>query len=809
MRRNSDELRRELERKAATGDIAAKARLYAEELRSGVVTREQLLARAVATDPRVFRSITADEAARQVVVAPLLDELAAGRVTKMDLLNRAARGDDLARLALNLDRGQVSLLLSVGGFGTQVRTAAEGETALRAFFRGLGFQHDTRGAGLVSPPDPDGKMMKIAFKPKTIEIFRGRRGAWGRATTRSKIDEANSLLAEASGEEAQQKLREKKAADAEKAVVRRAKVARQKDALRATAMLISQDLTPEQRREFMFGDDSLSLTMRGLRMLPAVEAELDPEATPEKIDAGLSVDTPPIFLDSHNKGDKDWPTSHEWLDPTTGLKIEMRRRRGDKGIAILIGNVPVDPLSGGVDARRMAEAMFLSAEDDEGVEVASGYVGLSGAISKGMYSDSPAIPFVYMFQSRDMDLLRRIFRSFCRIIHAYGFSEFAAVGTDDEDRAELQQLVDAGELVIVARDRSQILLRCNAALAGAPGDTRDVPFEDPRQLKLFNRRRRNGGQKDSEEEVRLLINELEAARASSLKTMSLGMDFIRTRPEWRELTSPQYHDALVRVAKQRGGVGNMNEHAREFYAEAIIESSQVRHVGTLGYDLSSDRRYRVSPDDEIILENPETPEQRRRRRASLQSAGLCVECGDPVWRDGARYCDEHREQHRLLTARLREERDAAGLCRRCGKRRAIQTTKLCRACAEVDRSTSRSRYTRLVAKGLCGHCGQETRGGKAMCDDCMAERAARQEKTARSRARAGLCQKCGRERPLPGSTRCRRCAANQKEHSRKHYESVVARGVCSQCRERKAEKGRRKCGRCLKKDRDAARRRRA
>jgi hypothetical protein len=64
----------------------------------------------------------------------------------------------------------------------------------------------------------------------------------------------------------------------------------------------------------------------------------------------------------------------------------------------------------------------------------------AGALKKGIYSDSPVIPMVYAVMGEDYDLAKRIFRSFCRIIHAYGFHEFVAVVTAQDEYARIERV---------------------------------------------------------------------------------------------------------------------------------------------------------------------------------------------------------------------------------------------------------------------------------------------------------------------------------------------------------------------------------
>ncbi len=67
---------------------------------------------------------------------------------------------------------------------------------------------------------------------------------------------------------------------------------------------------------------------------------------------------------------------------------------------------------------------------------------------------------------------------------------------------------------------------------------------------------------------------LEAARCASMKNLTEGMDFIRGREEWFELTAPALREELVRSVEEFGGTGSMNAWARRFYEAALEESAR-------------------------------------------------------------------------------------------------------------------------------------------------------------------------------------------------------------------------------------------
>jgi hypothetical protein len=74
--------------------------------------------------------------------------------------------------------------------------------------------------------------------------------------------------------------------------------------------------------------------------------------------------------------------------------------------------------------------------------------------------------------------------------------------------------------------------------------------------------------------VEALVRALGAARCASMKNLSQGMDFIRSRQEWFELTGPALREELIRFVEDSGGTGRMNAWARQFYEAALEESAR-------------------------------------------------------------------------------------------------------------------------------------------------------------------------------------------------------------------------------------------
>lgn len=313
------------------------------------------------------------------------------------------------------------------------------------------------------------------------------------------------------------------------------KAAGRKNVLRAAAVLLSGDLTPEDRRAALSGWDR-SVREAAAGYVPEVERLLSPDATPRKIDSVLSVDSPPIFVTPSHEG---WPASHKWKDAATGLPVEVRRSE-DRNVVVMIGNLPVDPLSSEasllrfgedeepptssivacsacgqrnrVESRQAVKSMCgacraplpmivecwscgrknkfdperiedvpLCGECGESLEVEldepgktprGGFTGAAGLIR---VEGSKAQPQLYYVQSakRQQGLGRRMLRSFCRLMSAYGFGSFAARGVSSEGREFLGALERENEIEILGWQGNTALIQCTGAR------------EDPRRRRAF------------------------------------------------------------------------------------------------------------------------------------------------------------------------------------------------------------------------------------------------------------------------------------------------------------------------------------
>lgn len=303
----------------------------------------------------------------EVRAEKIREQLRARETTGERVFASALAGDEASALALGLDAPQLALLEALGGYGRSPKNTKQAEAALRAYYSAMGYTQDRYGA-LV------GGDKRIVFKDRNVEICRGRPGAWTKCESGSKLKKAEELAAKANGRLAD--LRGRREKEKKASAKRSVKRALKKNVLRAAAVFSSIDLTPEERFESLSGDLDEDFLANAQAYLPEIERTLDPDATPAQIDAALSVDTPPVFVfDEDTKKGEEWPESHKWKDATTGLPIELRRDRGGRSIAVMIGNVPVDPLTGGVDALRFAATVAQGSPPSDTSIVACGVCG--------------------------------------------------------------------------------------------------------------------------------------------------------------------------------------------------------------------------------------------------------------------------------------------------------------------------------------------------------------------------------------------------------------------------------------------------
>ena len=133
-----------------------------------------------------------------------------------------------------------------------------------------------------------------------------------------------------------------------------------------------------------------------------------------------------------------------------------------------------------------------------------------------------------------------------------------------------------------------------------------------------------------------------------------------------------------------------------------------------------------------------------------KAAGLCVDCGQELDRDGAR-CQRCRDRINAATKKQREEVATRGVCPRCGKRKLWGDEKECIECraeaagrqaewreknSEAFREShaiwSKKTYSKRREAGICTRCGKRPAApGKAMCGICSARQNTRRRERAR------------------------------------------------------------------------------
>ncbi len=211
-------------------------------------------------------------------------------------------------------------------------------------------------------------------------------------------------------------------------------------------------------------------------------------------------------------------------------------------------------------------------------------------------------------------------------------------------------------------------------------------------------------------------------------------------------------------------------------------------------------------------------ERFRKRTAQRSAKGLCPRCGLTPPAPGRSLCEtcagKRNAASRARDARLRAagkprrdsekakiyererdrrqagERREAGLCVRCGKEPAAPERARCEPCIEKHREADRARYEAGKAVGLLY-------GGR---DVERRRRAARERSRKRLEARrqAGVCLRCGRDRPVEGGTICEPCCQARRERERQLYAERRNAGQCGKCGEPVADGSR--CESCIRRE---------
>lgn len=380
----------------------------------------------------------------------------------LSVLNRERRRRGLAPVDLPpetlavLSAAGDSQAYETGGPGRSFSTLTTPESAqiVTNYLRHLRYGTD-RWGNLVSQ---DGTR-RFKFKARVVEEYTGRSGHWRKERSLSTIGFAMSLWAQArdlaglEGEVIREKRKKEKSKRAERATKEQAA----RLAIRLATIQLSAELTPDQRGQQLFG------TERALREHVDGEAmRLGPQvagASEEKIDALLSIDSPPVFvLPATRREYGKYPTSYMWVDPAVG---EIKFRLADASlIAINMGHIPVDPVTGS-----FSPTLGSLLDWSEGER--------AGGLAAKIYRDQQgAFPALFMFTPNNYEHAVALIRAFCRLLQAYDFELFTIEGVTDQEAAILRQLHDA-EVITLLKGRSRIYARCDLAL------------EDPAQRRMF------------------------------------------------------------------------------------------------------------------------------------------------------------------------------------------------------------------------------------------------------------------------------------------------------------------------------------
>lgn len=398
------------------------------------------------------------EAGPEADASLLRERMRAGQISREEVIDRASNNDPIALAVLGVTMPQARLLQTMQG-RTRPRNTADAARAIRAYYQATGFTPDRFGA-LVG--QSGGRNVRLVFKPRVVEEYSGRPGNWVKRGSRSLIEHAEALLASAHGEAGKEAFAERVEAKKVKAKARRTAEEIKRNTLRAAAVILSIDLTPEDRLASIMS--SQEFERAAIALSTEVESQIDQGVTAEQIDAMLSSSTPPIFLPTGRRGDHDWPTSYSWRDKDSDFDVEVKRKPGNQSISIMIGNIPVDPITG-----NFSPTARIFDKDEEG------YTGLAGRIKVGIFEDDAPQAQLYMIQSAKprQGTARRMIRLFCRLVRSYGFDHFVVLGVNENSAALILGLDREDEIKIVGRTGNNVFVKCTEALG------------DPRQERLF------------------------------------------------------------------------------------------------------------------------------------------------------------------------------------------------------------------------------------------------------------------------------------------------------------------------------------
>jgi transcriptional regulator with XRE-family HTH domain len=397
----------------------------------------------------------------------LVERLRAGEVTREQVELQARAGDEVALQALGIRRGDLQVLSAVGrtkrGKLRKV-TGRNGQDAVWAWHLANGWAEDRHGA--LRKGD-----RRIKFKARVYEVYKGKPGAWFKASSHSYIQVAEKLAAEAQqrleGGGAVERLHVKQAKRETQRETQRSRSHLKGMALRLAAIQEATRLGPEGRRQIVlsreFHDGFWDHVLRRSRAV-----QVPPEAQEEDLDRLLSVFAPPIpglYIVRDGKREAKVPREYTWVDRELGLPITVKRHRGSPAVEIQIGSLWVDPLSGAVTKAGMLRA------------VSEDRTGLSGAV-KVMETDRHrfvgGILYMIISTSPRKGVGTNMVRTWCRLMKGYGVSTWVARAVGDQGAAFLNELEARGEIRVTSRlPNRDWVVQCTGAL------------DDPRQMRMF------------------------------------------------------------------------------------------------------------------------------------------------------------------------------------------------------------------------------------------------------------------------------------------------------------------------------------
>lgn len=131
------------------------------------------------------------------------------------------------------------------------------------------------------------------------------------------------------------------------------------------------------------------------------------------------------------------------------------------------------------------------------------------------------------------------------------------------------------------------------------------------------------------------------------------------------------------------------------------------------------------------------------RYEAIKDSGICVQCKQP-WTGKQKKCDACRQRDAENKAKRKAAWEAAGLCNRCGKHHAMEGVLYCEECYQKSKKHTDSEQTKQrrlekyhsetkfklaeqreqrKAAGLCTDCGDRPASdGSTLCPDCYNKR---------------------------------------------------------------------------------------